>query len=917
VKVRARLERLVVAADAAASSLSSEHAASRGVRLLNKVWHTGNGAGLDEAIDLLRLARDTTPATHPNRAWRLTRLALALQTPFDRVMDPADLDEAIDAARGAVEAAPPRDRAGYLSNLGLALLRRFEAAGALGDLDEAIAVARQAVAATPDGDRGRAWSLSNLGLALHRRFERSGALSDLDDAIAVGREAADITPDSDPGRAAWLANLGLTLWARFERCGDPGDLDKAIDVTRQAVAATPDSDPGRAWYRSNLGIGLRTRFEQAGDLGDLDQAIVLGREAVAATPAVNSSRAAFLASLGMALRTRFEQTGDLGDLDQAIAVGREAADITPADYPGRAWYLFNLGLALQAQFEWSAAVGGLSDVISTFQQAAAVGAAVPTVRARAAIGWGQTAAAAEQWPEAVKGFAAAVELLGRVAPRSLVRRDQEDALGGLSGVASDAAACCIRAGMADRAVELLEQGRGILLGQALDARSDLADLAERHPDLAERFTALRDALDRTSDPGRRPVTQPGRAGQADNAPDVAAAEAQLEADRLRASAEAFEQVIEEVRAQPGFIGFLRPLPARSVLAATANGPVVIINVSGYGSHALILTPSGILEPVQLGQVTPDRVEEQVRELIAALDDSDLTKMQAMLVGVLGWLWDVIASPVLDRLGLTGPPPQGQPWPRLWWCLPGLLSFLPLHAAGHHQVRQGATPQSVMDRVVSSYTPTLRVLLQARAAPDPLAGEGEAVPTVLHVTSGAPDLPAAEKEAAMLPRLPGARVHTLRGPAATRDAVLQALREARWAHFAGHGSADSASPSASCLHLAGHQQLTVHDIARLRLDNADLAYLSACSTAQPGERLADEALHVASAFHLAGYRHVIGTLWPVPDRTAANIAGAVYAAMGDNQTGASAAIALHTAIRRLRERRPDQPATWASHIHVGA
>lgn len=32
-------------------------------------------------------------------------------------------------------------------------------------------------------------------------------------------------------------------------------------------------------------------------------------------------------------------------------------------------------------------------------------------------------------------------------------------------------------------------------------------------------------------------------------------------------------------------------------------------------------------------------------------------------------------------GITGPPGDGQPWPRLWWCVSGLLSFLPVHAAG--------------------------------------------------------------------------------------------------------------------------------------------------------------------------------------------------------------------------------------------
>ena len=93
------------------------------------------------------------------------------------------------------------------------------------------------------------------------------------------------------------------------------------------------------------------------------------------------------------------------------------------------------------------------------------------------------------------GFAAAAELLGLVAPRSLTRGDQEYLLEELGGLGADAAACCVHAGLTDRAVELFEQGRGVLLGQALDTRTDLTALTEQHPGLAARFTVLRDDLD--------------------------------------------------------------------------------------------------------------------------------------------------------------------------------------------------------------------------------------------------------------------------------------------------------------------------------------------------------------------------------------------------------------------------------------
>lgn len=106
-----------------------------------------------------------------------------------------------------------------------------------------------------------------------------------------------------------------------------------------------------------------------------------------------------------------------------------------------------------------------------------------------------------------------------------------------------------------------------------------------------------------------------------------------------------------------------------------------------------------------------------------------------------------------------------------------------------------------------------------------------------------------------------------------------------------------------------------DLARLHLDDADLAFLSACSTARPGATLADEVIHLASAFQLAGYRHVIATLWPISDSHTAGIADDLYAALESNGTAGTAA-ALHTVTRQPRDRCKGTPSVWASYIHTG-
>jgi CHAT domain-containing protein len=108
--------------------------------------------------------------------------------------------------------------------------------------------------------------------------------------------------------------------------------------------------------------------------------------------------------------------------------------------------------------------------------------------------------------------------------------------------------------------------------------------------------------------------------------------------------------------------------------------------------------------------------------------------------------------------------------------------------------------------------------------------------------------------------------------------------------------------------------------RLHLADAELAYLSACSTTDTSPVLTDEAGHLTAAVHLAGYRHVIGTLWPINDTAAARIATDVYTHRTNDGTQPArtedSAHALAEATRDLRDDNPTLPTRWAAHLHLG-
>jgi tetratricopeptide (TPR) repeat protein len=903
---------------------------------------TGRQADLDHAISAHQQAVEATPADHPDHVTVQSNLGIALHDRFERTGRQTDLDNAISALQQTAVTIPVEhpNRAGTLSNLGTALRARFERTGMQTDLNNAIDAHRQSVEATPPDHPSLAGRLSNLGIALRARFASIGAQADLDYAIDALQRAAGATPGDDPSRGMYLSNLGISLLTRFRRVERPADLDHAIDNLREATRLMPADHPEHAKILSNLGNALRTRYERAGSETDLDNAVNVLKQAIEVTPADHPSHATVMANLGITLRDRFEQTGLPADLDNAIDTLKQAAAATPADHPVHAAALTNLGDALQTRFKRTEAAADRDAAFANFAEAASVITTSASTRIEASRA-GASLVRKTDPGRAAELLEAAVLLLPEVAPRLLERGDQQYAIGRFAGLAADAAALALSdpaLAAADRpakALRLLEAARGILLSQALSTRGNLGELRERHPELAAQFIELRDWLD--SPP---PVTDPGLVGL----PSDQAADAQQRTIRDRRSAAAeLTQLLDDIRAMDGFATFGLPPSAGQLQAQAAQGPVVVFNVSEHRSDAILLTGDGItsqpLPDLDLaavaGQITV--FYQGLRTIAASASVPERIDAQESVGRVLAWLWDTAVGPVLHTLGYRDQPPAGEPWPRAWWVPGGLLALLPIHAAGYHASPADPAHRAVIDRVLSSYTPTIGALAHARTqrfatVPSaPIRSLIIAMPTT-------PDLPDGGRleyvpaEAALLQRRlpnptllsePPASPGATDGRLPTKAAVLDHLADCAVAHFACHGSTNPADPSQSQLLLHDHRAnpLTVAALAPVVLDHAQLAYLSACSTASvTNARLLDEAIHLASAFQLCGFPHVIGTLWEINDAIAVEIADAFYTALADPDgtiDPSRAASAIHQATRRQRDRWPANPYLWASHIHAGA
>ncbi|WP_432946383.1 CHAT domain-containing protein [Kribbella sp. CA-253562] len=902
-----------------------------GTALWSKAERSGRLVELEQAIEAFREAATTAqtstnvefvegagPAFQANLAgalrfrWRLTR-------------SEQDLAESIAAARAALAETSPTDqrRSNRLSNLAEGLLSRYLQLGDSSALAEAVKVSEQALVAARRRSEQRAFAGSNLAEALRLQYlsSRTRDLAVLDRAIELARATLAATPPDRRLHPRFQSNLAVLLVTRYHATRSPADLAEATTRAESAVAATPPGHPNRVERLSVL-TGIRqAQVIQESGLLKADLRHTAG--ALANRPDQPSPSAArrLARRLGLSRRDR--------RLQQLVAATAEAVAAVPDGYR-RSEALLAHGAALAFKHEADDDRRAGVQALTVLQQLATDPAAAVHSRIQAATLAAFSILAQSNNSDvagAAESLRRAVELLPQTAPRRLPYADREHQLAGFSGLAGHAAACEIALGRPHRAVELLETGRGVLLGQALDARTEVTELHERHPDLAARFEELRSALDRPEAAGFSAAeTEAASGAPQSERPLPGEVRPPLAGEDRHALADEWDELLVSIHRLPGFAEFLRPPQIDELLTVAAGeGPVVLVNTSMLRCDALVLT-DGEVRLVELPQLRfadlTDRAEQfrsaVLRARSTGLSDDVQQAANETIQETLAWLWDVVTQPVLESLDLLGPSTDAVldgtsapgPLPRLWWIPTGPLTTLPLHAAG-----LDGQP-GVLDLVRSSYAATVRSLIDARRTqridtpPAPLIVSVAAAP-------GTPVLPHVREEATALSRrFPAGQL--LADDEATRQRVLEALPQHRWVHFACHAvsAADGAGTGQLLLHDHQVDPLTVVDIARLRLVDAEIAYLSACDTSVSRGDLADEALHVTGAFQMAGFRHVIGTLWAVGDQTARMVADGYYSAVLADP-GNGPATALHTAVRAVRAAHPATPAVWAPFVHAGA
>ncbi len=186
------------------------------------------------------------------------------------------------------------------------------------------------------------------------------------------------------------------------------------------------------------------------------------------------------------------------------------------------------------------------------------------------------------------------------------------------------------------------------------------------------------------------------------------------------------------------------------------------------------------------------------------------------------------------------------------------------------------------------------------------------------------LPGTRREAEEIAALaPAGQVWTALSLEANREAVLSGrLRDYRIVHFATHALVNTMNPELSGLMLsqvaaAGELRegfLSLADIYELEL-HADLAVLSGCQTALGKELRGEGIMGLTRGFLFAGAPRVVASLWPVQDRTTAELMTRFYRALWQKRLPPAAA--LRDAQQSLRRNPRYRDAySWAGFVLQG-
>ena len=742
--------------------------------------------------------------------------------------------------------------------------------GNISDLNRAIEVFQTMLNLCPPGHPEHATALGGLALSLQIYYGIHPNQSNLNKIIEMQQKRLDLCPLGHCHHTDALGRLATSLRNRYNIQENMADLNMAIDMQQKRLNLCPEGHSEHSVALDNLAVSLSTRYDKQHNLADLDEAMLLRERNLTLCPVGHPGHANALCDLAESLREHYTVTKALSDLTRAIKLLKEALAIYPVQHKYYAEAVESLAKAILLCN--SSKRNHLSDypfppakeAFKTYGLVKACGPAVTIYLWKATQAWVKDAER-HNHPSALEAYQTSLNTLDHfTSMQSSLDSRHETMQARVADLANNAFSCAIRHVDLPMAVELLEQGRGILWSQLARFDISLAALKSWHDqrhELGSKFTRLSGDLKEHAQGNGGKGIEPYWRVQ-----------------------EEWQSVVDQIRQQEGFSRFLLPPQFDDLQQAAEGGPVIIVNASKYTCDALIILHTRPPVHVPLDCSLEDVVQlcSQFSELIQDAHAYGQNR-ELWVKRALRNLWTTVVEPIAEVLQNDVQLPLSS---RIWWCPASKFTLLPLHAAGPYRKDQ----KNLMDLYVSSYAPSLSALIRARERARAQKTSRDASSAVSFATVGQAkpsedqklrELSEVDREIRKIQNEtnmpPNVQFEIVIGDAATIEGAVQAFREHRWIHLACHGAQHATKPFESWFAMRDGP-LTLMRIIQERYTGSEFAFLSACHTAVGDASTPDEVLHLAGGMQFAGFNGVIGTLWKVDDAIAHQVVTRFYREM---------------------------------------
>jgi hypothetical protein len=565
-----------------------------------------------------RLALPATDVSHRIRL--LFHVGAASHQLFLSSKEKHDIVAALDSYRSALQLAPDEDpyRMYILAHAGKALHDCYGHGMSVNarDLLKSLHLLRQAALACNGGHplqgyiRHWRWhtlrSLANLLIdSFHQLPTKS--MTFLEDTVHCAEEALDVLGPDHPDRHRSLLLLGNVHRIIAEHTEYNASLDNFIECCKEAVILCPNGHPWRWQNLLYLGLGLQEQANWMQNLLIMGEATEAFREAALSVP--DAQRALLLMMESDTLNFSYKLSGDLDVLAAMISLQEVALEAAPPGHEERHQALYAVAEGLIERYKHTAQNDDAQRIIQCSQEMLdLIGDHPARFIGNHYLAWIylRHTETPDHLRLAIKHFSVMVrDDLGNIQerlPKAMVLLLEfctylnlysssehydlrlnllqvyrytlrllprkaflgQDVAAGLKSLskcemlATDAAVLALRCALPEVALECLAEGRTVFWTQALHLRASFDGVSET---IAKEMKALSHFLEQQT----YMLSEDGAISDMHSAKTL-----------MRRQSARFEELVAQVRAQPGLENFFHSPPYISLVQAARTGPVIVL-----------------------------------------------------------------------------------------------------------------------------------------------------------------------------------------------------------------------------------------------------------------------------------------------------------------------------------------------------